>query len=242
MSADSVKAEDRKLALSTRRKRNPIKQLVVRKKRPRSQPPARSGGRRSSPKRGRPAPMAKPTASEDSAYKRNGDATYAAAVKSFETGVRYFQKHKYERAKEVFEKLADTAPLGIADRAKVHLRLCSQRRMPGKIGQTGCKTGRNALHTRRRLCAPRHGRPCDATPEDLYPITPAELVPSARGRRFAAPVLGSPIQQSSAIGTNRSRAAGRLKRAQSSSLAGCIVFLNLALPRRPADRGNSRWG
>jgi tetratricopeptide (TPR) repeat protein len=97
--------------------------------------------------------MAKPTASEDSAYKRNGDATYAAAVKSFETGVRYFQKHKYERAKEVFEKLADTAPLGIADRAKVHLRLCSQRlaplSKPLKTAEDYYVAGVSALNARR---------------------------------------------------------------------------------------------
>ena len=49
------------------------------------------------------------------------------AVKNFEMGARYFQKHSFEKAREIFAKLVASAPAEIADRARVHLRLCDQR-------------------------------------------------------------------------------------------------------------------
>jgi tetratricopeptide (TPR) repeat protein len=51
-------------------------------------------------------------------------------VRDFESATRHFQKRNYERAKEIFIKLVESAPLGVADRAKVHLRLCDQRLAP----------------------------------------------------------------------------------------------------------------
>ena len=42
--------------------------------------------------------------------------------------MRYFQRENYNKAAEILEKLAGTAPPEIADRARAHLRLCERRR------------------------------------------------------------------------------------------------------------------
>jgi len=57
----------------------------------------------------------------------NGDGQLQGAVKQFETAVSYFQKASYGKAKEILKRLADTAPPEVADRARVHLRLCERR-------------------------------------------------------------------------------------------------------------------
>ena len=57
----------------------------------------------------------------------NGDGRLLTAVKQFETAVRFFQKESYGKAKEILKKLAETAPPEVADRARVHLRLCERR-------------------------------------------------------------------------------------------------------------------
>ncbi|MGH9445197.1 MAG: TPR end-of-group domain-containing protein [Terriglobia bacterium] len=64
------------------------------------------------------------------AERRDTDAEYAAAIRKFETAVRHFQLQRYEKAKEIFERLIAAAPPGVADRAKIHLRLCEQRLAP----------------------------------------------------------------------------------------------------------------
>lgn len=91
-------------------------------------------------------------ASPSGAQKPNGDPTYAAAIKSFEAAVRHFQRRNYDKAKEIFEKLAQTAPLGVADRAKVHLRLCGQRLAPAsrplKTAEDYYVAGVSALNAR----------------------------------------------------------------------------------------------
>ena len=72
----------------------------------------------------------KPIVPEISLPKRNGDRSYEMAVRNFEVATRYFQKRNYQRAREIFTRLAESGPLGIADRAKVRLRLCNQRIAP----------------------------------------------------------------------------------------------------------------
>jgi tetratricopeptide (TPR) repeat protein len=52
---------------------------------------------------------------------------FQAAVKSFELGARALHKQNYEKAREIFEKLASTGIAGVAERARVHLRLCEQK-------------------------------------------------------------------------------------------------------------------
>ena len=41
--------------------------------------------------------------------------------------MRHLHRHNYLKAKEIFENLAGTAPAEVADRARVHLRLCAWR-------------------------------------------------------------------------------------------------------------------
>lgn len=55
------------------------------------------------------------------------DVPYQTSVRSFEIGVRAFQKQDYQKAAEVFEKLVDIDARDIAERAQIHLRLCRQR-------------------------------------------------------------------------------------------------------------------
>jgi len=58
---------------------------------------------------------------------KRSDAQFQIAVRNFELGARAFQKRHYERAKEIFAKLAATTVVGVAERARVHLRLCEQK-------------------------------------------------------------------------------------------------------------------
>jgi len=59
--------------------------------------------------------------------RRRIDAQYQSAVRSFETAVRALQKQNYDRAAEIFEKLVNSEAREVAERARVHLRLCQQR-------------------------------------------------------------------------------------------------------------------
>ncbi len=52
---------------------------------------------------------------------------YQAAVKNFETGVRAFQRQDYDKAAEIFTKLAESEARDVAERAQMHLRLCRQK-------------------------------------------------------------------------------------------------------------------
>jgi tetratricopeptide (TPR) repeat protein len=61
------------------------------------------------------------------AAKRRADPRFTAAVKSFEAATRFFLKEQYSRAKEIFEKVVAEGPVEIAERARVHLRLCEQK-------------------------------------------------------------------------------------------------------------------
>jgi tetratricopeptide (TPR) repeat protein len=55
------------------------------------------------------------------------DLQYQTAVRNFETAVRAFQKQNFNKAAEIFEKLVDSEVRDVAERARVHLRLCQQR-------------------------------------------------------------------------------------------------------------------
>jgi tetratricopeptide (TPR) repeat protein len=63
----------------------------------------------------------------NAAAKLRSDPRYTAAVRNFEAATRYFLKEQYGKAREVFEKVASEAPVEIAERARVHLRLCEQK-------------------------------------------------------------------------------------------------------------------
>ena len=58
---------------------------------------------------------------------RQSEALFQAAVRNFELGARALHKQNYEKAKEIFEKLAFSGVAGVAERARVHLRLCEQK-------------------------------------------------------------------------------------------------------------------
>lgn len=64
---------------------------------------------------------------QESADKRRTEAQYQSAVKNFEAAARYFQKQSYDKAEEIFKKLAEGPIPEIAERARVHLRLCQQK-------------------------------------------------------------------------------------------------------------------
>ncbi len=62
--------------------------------------------------------------------KRDSEAQFATAVKNYEAAVRHIQKQNYDKAKEILDKLVSSAPAEVADRARVHLRLCEQKLHP----------------------------------------------------------------------------------------------------------------
>lgn len=55
------------------------------------------------------------------------DERHAAAVRSFETALSSEHRQNYRKAKGIFEKLVATAPLDVAERARVHLKACIER-------------------------------------------------------------------------------------------------------------------
>lgn len=57
----------------------------------------------------------------------NGSEKLASAVRQFEAAVRYFQKERYEKAREILANVVATAPPEVADRARIHLRICEHR-------------------------------------------------------------------------------------------------------------------
>lgn len=67
------------------------------------------------------------SSAQEAAEKQRAEARYFAAIKSFEVAVRYFQKGNYEKAKEIFEKLAGGPTQEVASRAQVYLRMCEQK-------------------------------------------------------------------------------------------------------------------
>jgi len=65
--------------------------------------------------------------SSRSSERHYDEAELQAALKSYDAAIRHFHKQNYEKAKEIFAKLATGAVEHVADRARVHLRLCEQR-------------------------------------------------------------------------------------------------------------------
>jgi tetratricopeptide (TPR) repeat protein len=59
--------------------------------------------------------------------KQDADTQYAQALKQYESGIRLFQKESYDKAREIFEKLAAEAPAEIADRARIHVQICDRK-------------------------------------------------------------------------------------------------------------------
>jgi tetratricopeptide (TPR) repeat protein len=141
------------LAISAGRKSRLANRIVLRAKKngPRGRPRMR-GRRHISSALRRDSGSVKPARSGDLASRRNGDAQFSAAVKNFEAAVRHFHRRNYEKAAEIFEKLGASAPVGIADRAKVHLHWCEQRlaqsSRPLKTAEDFYVAGVSGLNTR----------------------------------------------------------------------------------------------
>ncbi|MDE3108424.1 MAG: tetratricopeptide repeat protein [Acidobacteriota bacterium] len=51
-------------------------------------------------------------------------------LKTYEEALKQFQQQKWPRAKELFERVLEGPARDLADRAQVHLRICSQRISP----------------------------------------------------------------------------------------------------------------
>jgi tetratricopeptide (TPR) repeat protein len=66
-------------------------------------------------------------ASPEVAERQRIDARYRAAVKSFEIAARAFRKRNYAKAKEIFGRLVNGEVRDVAERARIHLRLCEQK-------------------------------------------------------------------------------------------------------------------
>ncbi len=62
--------------------------------------------------------------------RRTMDAQYVGALKNYETAIGHLQKQRYDKAKNLLEKLAAGGPAEVADRARVYLRLCDQKLRP----------------------------------------------------------------------------------------------------------------
>ena len=67
------------------------------------------------------------TGSSQTTEPQRSEALFQAAVRNFELGARAFQKKNYQKAEEIFEKLASSGVAGVAERALIHLRLCEQK-------------------------------------------------------------------------------------------------------------------
>ena len=67
-------------------------------------------------------------------------AQYASALKSYDAATRLFRREEYGKAREIFKKLAATAPPELAERSAVHLRLCQNRtRRPDPLPKTAAE-------------------------------------------------------------------------------------------------------
>lgn len=90
-------------------------------------------GRRSRPRKGSAArSKSKKTKALSAARRRKPvrevvDPAIQQQLKQYEEAVRYFNQQKYLRAKQALEKVVAGPSRELADRARVHLRICEQR-------------------------------------------------------------------------------------------------------------------
>jgi len=90
---------------------------------------------------------AKPRASSPARTKVRGNAVpqpavrkagpeHQAALKDFETAIRFFQKKDYGKAAALFGKITEGPVREIADRARVHLHFCERKRQQESTPKT----------------------------------------------------------------------------------------------------------
>lgn len=104
-------------------------------------------------------------------------AEYSAAMRNFEAAIRLFRRGKYKRAVEVFTKLTSCPLSEVADRARIHLRLCQQRTDQEKASP------RNAEEQYLRGVAALNTRDLDAAIEHLAKAD--KLAPKREHVRYA---------------------------------------------------------
>jgi len=63
-------------------------------------------------------------------------ADYETALKNFETALGHFRKQQYEKAASFFEKVATSSVREMAERARMHLRLCEQKNLQPSAPKT----------------------------------------------------------------------------------------------------------
>jgi tetratricopeptide (TPR) repeat protein len=59
------------------------------------------------------------------------DPVYTQAVQNYEAGLKAMQEHKYEKAKQLLEKIVASGPRELVDRARMHLNSCNQQLASG---------------------------------------------------------------------------------------------------------------
>ncbi len=75
-------------------------------------------GKKSS--KGKPAPVFRRKLTQEEIQYRN-------SVTQFEKGVKQFNRHEFEKARPIFERLANLPARDLAERAQVYLNICKQR-------------------------------------------------------------------------------------------------------------------
>jgi tetratricopeptide (TPR) repeat protein len=105
--------------------------------------------------------MRKPEAARRVSGHHAVNPQYLAAVKDFEAGLVLFQKQNFEKARQVFEKLAAEAPLEVGSRAQTYLKMCEQ-----KLGGVG-RAGRSSRDYYDLGVAQLNARDLDAALENL---------------------------------------------------------------------------
>jgi tetratricopeptide (TPR) repeat protein len=63
------------------------------------------------------------------------DPRYTDALKSYESGLRAMQEHKFDKAKPHFQKVLTGPSKELCDRATVHLNICNQHLERTAVGQ-----------------------------------------------------------------------------------------------------------
>lgn len=59
--------------------------------------------------------------------RESSDQATLQQLKAYEEGLKQFQQQKFQRAKEALERVVEGPNKELADRARIHLRICAQR-------------------------------------------------------------------------------------------------------------------
>lgn len=68
-----------------------------------------------------------PKHSGSSVLRDSNDQATVQQLKAYEEGLKHFQQQKFSRAKEALERVIEGPNKELADRARIHVRICGQR-------------------------------------------------------------------------------------------------------------------